>query len=107
MFAIQTWNARIITNFLFPVQVISIAMSGVIIFYALVTYLCERFYRGRAHEEMSLEISIQIPINIKFQEGCTFPMIEYLFYRSYKELPEDENDVAYQESQPETRVLKQ
>jgi hypothetical protein len=104
MFAIQTWNARIVSNYLFPAQIISIAMSGVIIFYALATYLCERFYRGRAHSEMSLEISIQVPINIKFQECCTFPKIEYLFYRSYNDdleklqsLPgeEVENDVAH------------
>lgn len=110
MFAIQTWNARIVTNYLFPVQIISIAISGGIVFYALVTYLCERFCCGRVHKEMSLEISIQIPINLKFQEGYTFPTIEYLFYRRYNELgklemgklqilPEDENDVV-NHSQP-------
>lgn len=96
MFVLQAWNTQITLNYLFPSLLVSIVMSGVIVLLAIGTYLYERFYRGRAHEEMSLDIYIPIPINIIFQKGCTFPKIEYLFYRSY-------NDLDIQESVTEDK----
>ena len=88
MFALQNLNTRMVTGFYSSVELISIAVSGLIIFHALVTYLYERLYLGRSHQEMALEISIQIPISIKMpKDRCSFPKVEYLFYRSYNEPP--------------------